>query len=172
MSLFSEVCRDTLLLCACPPENDLSSLPEGMMDDLSRALPDEIKTSTLWPGNQLALPYAEALKAIGVATEHQIAVLGFEVFEVQKDGLLIVDYSGHDTGIAYTGDWLAFVAAMNSEAECWIKKHRFGANHGYVLCARSENEFASNMLKLGSPEQLADLAIVELLRRFRASQES
>lgn len=159
-------------LFGCPPESDLSLLPEEMMDDLSRALSDEIKITTLWPGNRLVLPYAEALKAIGVATEHQIAILGFEVFEVQTDGLVIVDYSGPEGRIPYTGDWPAFVATTNSEAECRIKKHRFGANRGYVLCARSENEFTSNVLKSGSPEQLADLAIIELVRRFRGSQGS
>jgi len=40
------------------------------MGDLEKILPDEIRSST-------------------IATEHQIAILGFEAFEVRKDGLLI-----------------------------------------------------------------------------------
>ena len=62
------------------------------MGDMEKNLPDEVKGGTLWPGNELVLPHAEASSAVGIATEHQIAVLGFEAFKVQKDALLTVDY--------------------------------------------------------------------------------
>jgi hypothetical protein len=58
------------------------------MGDLEEALPNELIKSTLWPGNELVLPYPEALRAAGIATERQIAVLGFEALEVRMDGLL------------------------------------------------------------------------------------
>jgi hypothetical protein len=109
------------------------------MGDLEKNLPDEIRVSTLWPGNELVLPFAESLRAVGIATEHQIAILGFEAFKVQKDGLLTVDYSGYD--VPFTGDWLDYVAVTNAEAELWIEYHTYGANHGYILTSASKNEF-------------------------------
>jgi hypothetical protein len=58
------------------------------MADLEETLPNELIKSTLWPGNELVLPYPEALRAVGIAPERQIAVLGFEALEVRMDGLL------------------------------------------------------------------------------------
>jgi hypothetical protein len=112
------------------------------MGHLEKVLSYELKESTLWPGDELVLPYAEALRAIGIATEHQVAVLGFEAFKVLKDeknGLQTVDYTGYD--VPYTGDWGAYVAATNVEAENWIKHHAYGANHGYILTSASQTEF-------------------------------
>ena len=54
------------------------------MGDLEKVLPNEIVKSTLWPGNEFLLPYAEASRAVGNATEHEIAVSGFEAFDVKK----------------------------------------------------------------------------------------
>jgi hypothetical protein len=42
----------------------------------------------------------------------------------------------------FTGDWKAYVATMNAEADCWIRKHPLGENHGYILTSASEREFA------------------------------
>jgi hypothetical protein len=43
----------------------------------------------------------------------------------------------------FTGDWKAYVATMNAEADRWLKEHRLGENHGYILTSASEREFAS-----------------------------
>jgi hypothetical protein len=109
--------------------------------DLEKILPDEIRGSTLWPGNELVLPHAEASSAVGIAIEHQIAILGFEAFEVRKDGLLTVDLNDPSAHISFAGDLLAYVVAMNTEAAHWIKEHRYGANHGYILTSASKSEF-------------------------------
>jgi hypothetical protein len=111
------------------------------MGDLENVLPDEIVKSTLWPGNELVLPFAEASRAVGIATEHQIAVLGFEAFDVKKDGLYTVDLSDASSFIHFTGDWLAYVVALNTEADHWIIEHRYGTNHGYILTSASKSEF-------------------------------
>ena len=111
------------------------------MGDLEKILPDEIRGSTLWPGNELVLPHAEASSAVGIATEQQIAILGFEAFEVRKDGLLTVDLNDPSAHISFAGDWLAYVVAMNTEADHWIKEHRYAANHGYILTSASKSEF-------------------------------
>jgi hypothetical protein len=111
------------------------------MGDLEKILPDEIRGSTLWPGNELVLPHAEASSAVGIAIEHQIAILGFEAFEVRKDGLLTVDLNDPSAHISFAGDLLAYVVAMNTEAAHWINEHRYGANHGYILTSASKSEF-------------------------------
>jgi hypothetical protein len=41
----------------------------------------------------------------------------------------------------FTGDWKAYVAMLNAEAERWLKEHRLGENHGYILTSASESEF-------------------------------
>jgi len=112
------------------------------MQDLKQFLPDDLKKAAVASGDELVLPYAEALNAIRIATEHQIAVLGLEAFEVQKDGLLTVDMADASSFIPFTGDWKAYVVRMNAEAERWIQQHRLGENHGYILSSASETEFA------------------------------
>jgi hypothetical protein len=59
---------------------------------------------------------------------------------VSKGGPRLADASGY---IPFIGDWKAYVATMNAEAERWIKGHRLGENHGYILSSASEKEFAS-----------------------------
>ena len=117
--------------------------PEEIVDELDRILPDEIKKrGTSW-GNELVLPYDEALQAIAVATQHQIAILGFEAFEITSEGLLTVDMADASSYVPFTGDWKAYLNKMNQEGERWIRQHRFGEDHGYILTSASEKEFAS-----------------------------
>ena len=114
------------------------------LGELERLLPDELKGSALTTGNELVLPYGEALDAIVIATKHQIAVLGLDAFEVRNDGLQTVYLADASSYILFTGDWRAYVAALNAEAERWLKEHRLGENHGYILSSTSEREFAAN----------------------------
>ena len=118
------------------------------MGDLENILPDELKKPLAMAGNEHVLPYSEALRAIGVASQHHIAVLGLELFEIRKDGLLTIDYSGYDRDIPVTGDWNTYVAQMNSEAESWIKAHLGEGNHGYILTSASERELADAKLRI------------------------
>ncbi|PYU23025.1 MAG: hypothetical protein DMG32_16910 [Acidobacteria bacterium] len=93
------------------------------MGELERLLPDNLRSAAVSSGHELVLPYAEALRAIGIATEHQIAILGLEAFEVQKEGLLTVDYTGYDRDIPFTGDWKAYVA-RSQECLNWARGDR------------------------------------------------
>jgi hypothetical protein len=111
------------------------------MGKLESLLPEELKRAAVSSGSELVLPYSEALYAIRVATEHQIAILGLEAFEVQKGGFLTVDYTGYSRWLAPKEAWTAYVTAMNTEAERWIKEHRFGESHGYILTSASQKEF-------------------------------
>ncbi|MGH9407350.1 MAG: hypothetical protein ACRD3D_16145 [Terriglobia bacterium] len=45
--------------------------------------------------------------------------------------------------VSFTGDWKAYVARLNEEAERWIQQHRLGENHGYILSSASAGEFAA-----------------------------
>jgi hypothetical protein len=114
------------------------------LGELERLLPDELKDSALTTGNELVLPYGEALAAIVIATKHQIAVLGLDAFEVRNDGLQTVYLADASSYILFTGDWRAYVAALNGEAERWLKEHRLGEKHGYILTSTSEREFAAD----------------------------
>jgi hypothetical protein len=118
------------------------------MGDLENILPDELKKSLATTGNELVLPYTGALRAIGVASQHHIAILGLELFDIRKDGLVTVDYRGYDGDIRVIGDWNTYVAMMNSEAENWIKAHRVDVNHGYILTSASERELAEAKLRI------------------------
>jgi len=120
------------------------------MGTLESILPGDITRQALTLGKELAsprtelvLPYAQALQAIVIATEHKIAILGLEAFEVKKEGLLTVRLADASAYIRFTGDWKTYVARMNTEAEHWLREHRLGENHGYILTSASEREFAS-----------------------------
>jgi len=116
---------------------------------LESILPEEVKNRAITlrndsepPHHELVLPFAEAVRAIEIASEHQIAVLGLDAFEVRKDGLLTVGLADASAYVRFSGDWEVYVAKMNLEAERWIREHRLGENHGYILTSASQDEFA------------------------------
>jgi hypothetical protein len=111
------------------------------MGELEQVLPKELTDAARASGNEVVLPYVEALKAIVIATRHQIAVLGLEAFEVRKDGLSTVEMTDASSHIVFTGDWKAYVATMNAEADRWLRENRLDENHGYILTSASESEF-------------------------------
>jgi hypothetical protein len=117
---------------------DSSKLSET--GDLDRALSEDIKLRAIAIGNELILSYEDALATIGIANKHGIAILGFDSGEVQEDGFQVLGYSGYDADIPFTGDWRAYVKAMNVEAEHWLEEHRLGRNHGYILTSTSQEE--------------------------------
>jgi hypothetical protein len=95
--------------------------------ELESILPDDLKNSALASGSELVLPYAEALAAIVLATNHQIAVLGLDAFEVQKDGLRTIYLGDASRYIPFTGDWRAYVADLNADAERWLRESSRGS---------------------------------------------
>jgi hypothetical protein len=117
-------------------------LREGIMGDLENVLPDEMKQNATVCGSELVLPFSEALGAIALATQFRIAVLGLESFKIQASGLQTISYSGYDDDFPSQGDWTAYVNAMNSEAERWIRANPLDRDHGYILTTTSEREFA------------------------------
>jgi hypothetical protein len=113
----------------------------GRGRDLDRLLPEEIRMRALPIGNELILSYEDAVSAIVIASEHKIAVLGFDAGEVLEDGFQAFEYTGYDRGIEFICDWNSYVSMMNTRAEQWIKEHPLPKNHGYTLTSTSEEEF-------------------------------
>lgn len=118
----------------------------GMLESI---LPDDITRQALTLGRELAssrtelvLPYAQALQAIVIASEHEIAILGVEAFELKNEGLFTVALADASAYIPFTGDWKNYVARTNTEAGDWLGDHRLGENHGYILTSTSEKEFS------------------------------
>jgi hypothetical protein len=116
---------------------------EDGVGDLERILPEELTNAAVSSNGELLLPYSEALRAIDVASKHQIAILGVELFEVQPSGLQALGWSDYQFTFTSTNAWNDFVIANNSEAERCIKNCPLGQNHGYILTSTSQNEFAS-----------------------------
>jgi hypothetical protein len=125
-----------------PREPELVTL-EATVGKLEEVLPDDLKKSAIASGNELVLPFAEATAATLIATDHQIAVLGLEAFEVRPDGLATVALFDASLNNAFTGEWKAYVPLMNGECSQWLQEHRLGENHGYILSSASESEFAN-----------------------------
>jgi hypothetical protein len=62
--------------------------------DFEKILPDELTVASVRRGEELVLTYKRARQAIEMATEHLIAVLGVEYFQILDDGLGVETYSG------------------------------------------------------------------------------
>jgi hypothetical protein len=91
-------------------------------------------------GNELLLPYADALATVAVASHHRIAVLGIDSFQIRDDGLFAAG-SYADFDIPFSGNWSEYVSALNTKAKKWIEENPLGANHGYSLISTSEAEY-------------------------------
>lgn len=87
------------------------------MGQLEHLLPDQIKERALPSGSELVLCYDDALTAIQVAAEHDIAVLGLEAFEIQQDSLLTVSYTGYDMEPTCFSDWKFFARSHERRSE-------------------------------------------------------
>jgi hypothetical protein len=112
------------------------------MGELENLLPTELKSKATKFGNELLLPYTEALNAVAVASCHRIAVLGIESFQIRDDGLFAtVSYTDYDRDIAFSDNWTEYVTVLNTKAKNWIQENPLGPNHGYSLASTSEVEY-------------------------------
>lgn len=75
------------------------------MGRLKEILSHELKKSAIPFGDELVLPFAEASAAVLIATEHEVAVLGVDAFEVRPDGLATIALFDASSNNAFTGDW-------------------------------------------------------------------
>ena len=110
----------------------------GALEDL---LPEEIKRVSTQTGTEFALPYPHALAAIKIATEHEIAILGVDSFDIRSDRLYTVGLGDASSAIKFDGDWRAHVQRLNDAATKWVTEHPLLENHGYILTSTSKEEF-------------------------------
>ncbi len=108
------------------------------MGDLTTVVPRTLLDRARQNENEFVFPYPDVLEVIRLATEHGVAILGVEMFEVQQD-LRVEDYSGYE--FACGDNWREFVRANNSAALDFIQSHPSREEHGYILTAASEREF-------------------------------
>ena len=109
-------------------------------DDLEKALPSEITGVAIRFGNELVVPFKEVKRAIGIATQNLIAVLGVEGLRILDNGLDVVTYSGYE--FKFDGDWADFVRLNSDAALHFIDENALGEGYGYILTTTSENEFS------------------------------
>jgi|SRR5580704_12966377 hypothetical protein len=109
------------------------------MDDFDAILSPEISATAVRSGNEWLIPLPQTKVAIGLATKHQIAVLGVEVLRVLPDGLGVEGYSGYEFRVE--DDWVKFVSRNNEAAFQYVVEHEFGNGYGYVLTTTSAKEF-------------------------------
>lgn len=108
------------------------------MDDLTSIVPTDLLGRARRNEKEYVFPHPDVLDVIRLATEHDVAILGVEVFEV-KEGLRVEDYSGYE--FASCDDWRDFVRINNSAALEFVRSHPAGEDHGYILTSASEREF-------------------------------
>lgn len=108
------------------------------MDDLTAVVPTDLLARARRNENEFVFPHPDVLEVIRAATEHGVAILGVEMFEIKR-GLRAEDYSGYEFDCG--DDWQGFVRENNSAALEFVRSHPSGEEHGYILTAVSEREF-------------------------------
>jgi hypothetical protein len=116
------------------------------MDALEQALPSEITNLAVRSGNELSIPLHEAKRAVSIASQNSIAVLGIEVFRLLDNGLRVETYSGYE--FKFDGDWRNLVRLNNDAGLRCMENNGFGKGYGYVLTATSEDEFRELQTKI------------------------
>ena len=114
------------------------------MGELEKLLPTELKSKATKFGDELLLPYAEALNAVALASSQRVAVLGIESFQIRDDGLFAtVSYTDYDRDVTFSGDWTECVTALSVKAKNWIQKNPLGP-HGTYPSERVSDTVVSN----------------------------
>ena len=91
------------------------------MGALEEILPAEITRNAVLSGHELVLTLRHAQRAIELASERLIAVVGVESFRILAAGLGVMGYSDYNFGVR--GDWPEFVRLNNTEALRFLSEH-------------------------------------------------
>jgi hypothetical protein len=101
-------------------------------------------------GNELAFTFPDVLHVVKICTQHEVAVLGIELFEVHTDGYSTKRLSlySHDQSAQQQlnrtlqeSGWQGYVGASNALAEEFIRQNPTGDEHVYLLTTSSWREF-------------------------------
>jgi len=112
------------------------------MRRLEELIPDEPKKAAVASGNEFAFKHSDALIALQIAAQYNIAVLGLEIFEKWPDGLYANGVSTYDANYELSSDWARYVEIMNFEAGKWLAANKEEGNYVYVLTSATADELA------------------------------
>jgi hypothetical protein len=108
-------------------------------------------------GDELTFSFPEVLQVINLCTEHEIAVLGLEIFQVLPQGYATKRLSGYDQqmnkGPENVAGWPEYVARSNRLAEEFVRSNPTGDDHVYILTTSSWGEFCEiqDIKRAGGP---------------------
>jgi hypothetical protein len=111
----------------------------GPAPTLGALLPPDIATTATRAGKELIIPMPEALKAITIASNAQIAILAVESFRIEENSIARTNYAEYD--FEYQGDWPSFVRQNNEAATRFIEENPLGSGYGYILTSTSEEGY-------------------------------
>ena len=74
------------------------------LGDFEKKLPDEITIPSARSGEELVLAYHQAQRAVEIATEQSIAILGVELFRIPDDGFGVETYRGYSFILTATSE--------------------------------------------------------------------
>lgn len=100
-------------------------------------------------GDELAFMYPEVLEVITLCTASGIAVLGVELFVVRPEGYETEHLSIYDQRMKHDvqkDEWASYVEENNFHAAEFVRLHRSGDDHVYVLTTASWAEFCATEL--------------------------
>jgi hypothetical protein len=97
-------------------------------------------------GDELTFTFPEVLEVIRLCSEHQIAVLGPDLFNVGRDGRLETEkLSAYHLQLKknpkQSEEWPDYVRINNTLAEEFVRQNPAGDDHVYVLTTASWREF-------------------------------
>jgi hypothetical protein len=97
-------------------------------------------------GGELMFTFPDVLKVVKLCSEHQIAVLGPDLFRIGNDGLLETEkLSGYHLQIKENPkrieEWPSYVRTNNVLAEEFVTQNPAGDDHVYILSTASWREF-------------------------------
>jgi hypothetical protein len=92
-------------------------------------------------GAELAFAYCDVFETVRICTQHEIAVLGVEIFEITKDGKY--QAKGFSNYTLVMPDWSRFVKDNNALAVGFIQRNPFDNGHVCVFTTCSRTEYSN-----------------------------
>ena len=91
-------------------------------------------------GAELSFAYCDVFETVRICTQHEIAVLGVEIFEVTKDDKY--QAKGFSDYTLVMHNWSRFVKDNNNLAVEFIQRNPFDNGHVYVFTTCSRTEYS------------------------------
>jgi hypothetical protein len=130
------------------------------------AIPAVAAAAAARVGNELLFPFSKAFELVRLCSEHQIAVLGIELFAPRTEGAYqAMGFSDYDLRLKNNPEraeeWLDYVKANNTQAEQFLTQNR--DNHLIVFTTASWMEFREIRNKSDARPQLRQKHPIEVM---------